>query len=382
MAPNASSGPNVNGPRTSNNFAIPVEPKRHQKRKLDDLINLAEDGDPNNCRGDEWFRATADAKENAFDNFVDLTENGHLNNCRGDKRSRATADPRENVFDKAFDEEKPFVESEGFHASYDDRSRKKAKTNGAQNAQTGQDLVQRQLLFECGTCRKTFEMIADLNRHETEHKQRASVRCRKCRKNFTDIAERNRHYQTSARHFCCRYCTHVVEFGYAKSLCYHYIDHHGELYCHICDRHFLDSSQRLSHMEVRHRLCIACHKLFHMSGLHNDHCRDCYSAKYGKGFPNAATGDGPGGRLPNHYTRLGIGADSSHDGVLKAAKEMRIKTHPDRLKRQEGLTDEQERAIDREAALVGQAADVLSDPDLRQKYDRRMDGMAAMKWAL
>ena len=56
---------------------------------------------------------------------------------------------------------------------------------------------------------------------------------------------------------------------------------------------------------------------------------------------------------------------SCHEEVLKAAKEMRVKMHPDRLKRQEGLTEEQKQAIDMETALVGQAAHVRSDPNLR-----------------
>ncbi len=48
---------------------------------------------------------------------------------------------------------------------------------------------------------------------------------------------------------------------------------------------------------------------------------------------------------------------------------MRVKMHPDRLKRPGGLTREQEKEIDQEAALVGQAADVLSDQKARARYD-------------
>ena len=78
--------------------------------------------------------------------------------------------------------------------------------------------------------------------------------------------------------------------------------------------------------------------------------------------------------LPDHYARLGISRGSSHEQVLKAAKEMRVKTHPDRLKRREGLREEEIQAIDLEAALVGEAADVLSDPGMRYRYDRKMRG--------
>ena len=56
--------------------------------------------------------------------------------------------------------------------------------------------------------------------------------------------------------------------------------------------------------------------------------------------------------------------------IVDAAKKMRIKTHPDRLKK-EGMSDEEKAKIDEAAAKVGQAADILSDPaqvSLRLKY--------------
>ena len=74
----------------------------------------------------------------------------------------------------------------------------------------------------------------------------------------------------------------------------------------------------------------------------------------------------------NLYEILGISPDSSHEQVVKVAKKVRVKVHPDRLKRVGGLTEEQERAVDQEAALVGQAADILSDPVLRRRYDMRL----------
>lgn len=241
----------------------------------------------------------------------------------------------------------------------------------AQSAQMDQDSVEEQLVFACGACRETFGSSAELHDHDHgEHKQQPRVRCRRCRRTFTDIAERNHHFRTSPRHFCCRYCEHVVEFGNADSLRYHYIDRHVDLYCHFCDRHFPNTFQRLRHLEGGHRSCFACRKMVFMHELCKDHCGTCYSATFEEEFPEAPTENKNGGRLPDYYAQLGISGDSSHEQVLKAAKEMRVKTHPDRLKRREGLTDEEKRAIDAEAALVGQAADVLSDPDLRREYDR------------
>lgn len=51
---------------------------------------------------------------------------------------------------------------------------------------------------------------------------------------------------------------------------------------------------------------------------------------------------------------------------------MRISTHPNWLKRQKGLREERQTAIDVQAAHVGQAVDVLSDPNLRRWYNREM----------
>lgn len=71
----------------------------------------------------------------------------------------------------------------------------------------------------------------------------------------------------------------------------------------------------------------------------------------------------------SHYTTLGVSPRSSHEEIIKAAKVMRVMAHPDRLKRWGGLTEEQEKAIDANAVIVGQAADILSNPLLRAVYD-------------
>lgn len=309
-----------------------------------------------------------------LEDLSDLTGNGNLNNSKREKQSQATPGVKKNGSDKTVDDEKPFARFEDFHASDDHESRKEEKFVKAQSAQTNLDVEEEQPLFECGTCRKTFKNIAELNDHDIKHKQQLLIRCKKCRKTFTDIAERDHHFRTSSLHFCCRYCENVAEFRNADSLRYHYVDRHHELYCHLCDLQFPNAFQRLRHMSRGHWPCFACRKMIPTHEICNSHCRNCYSARFGKAIPEPPNREDQGKGLPDHYARLGISAHSPHEQVLKAAKEMRIKTHPDRLKRQEGLTDEQKRAIDAEAALVGQAADVLSDPDLRLKYDCNFHG--------
>ena len=74
--------------------------------------------------------------------------------------------------------------------------------------------------------------------------------------------------------------------------------------------------------------------------------------------------------MPDHYAVLGVSPYADYDQIVKAAKEMRVKVHPDRRKRAAGVLSEEElRAIDEEAARVGMAADILSDPELRLQYD-------------
>lgn len=72
---------------------------------------------------------------------------------------------------------------------------------------------------------------------------------------------------------------------------------------------------------------------------------------------------------PNHYAALGIPITSSAEEIEKAARQKRIETHPDRLKRKPGLSPQELEAIDTNAKNVGFAADVLGDPALRRQYD-------------
>ena len=74
---------------------------------------------------------------------------------------------------------------------------------------------------------------------------------------------------------------------------------------------------------------------------------------------------------PDHYATLGVRYGASQEVIAIAARAMRIKVHPDRLKRAEGLTPADLDAIDERAKRVGWAADVLCCVISREKYDRR-----------
>ena len=71
------------------------------------------------------------------------------------------------------------------------------------------------------------------------------------------------------------------------------------------------------------------------------------------------------------YTILKISPGSSQDDIKRAVRTRRVETHPDKRKGQ-NLSIEEEDTIDEEAKLVGWAADIVLDPEKRQKHDEQM----------
>ena len=74
--------------------------------------------------------------------------------------------------------------------------------------------------------------------------------------------------------------------------------------------------------------------------------------------------------LPDHYLTLKISPLASAEEIKTAAKRRRVEVHPDRLKK-EGMDDSERAKIDAVAAKVGQAAEVLQNPEQKLKYDRQ-----------
>lgn len=72
---------------------------------------------------------------------------------------------------------------------------------------------------------------------------------------------------------------------------------------------------------------------------------------------------------PNHYHVLGVYSWTSRSNIEGVAKSVRIASHPDTLKRQQGLTLAQIDEIDEQAKRVGGAAEVLTDSRARARYD-------------
>ena len=80
------------------------------------------------------------------------------------------------------------------------------------------------------------------------------------------------------------------------------------------------------------------------------------NTKQEKEFREAANND----ELPNYYDVIGVSKDSTPDEIKKKFRELAKKTHPDKTK---------EDSEDKMAEL-NKAYEVLSDKELREKYDR------------
>ena len=74
----------------------------------------------------------------------------------------------------------------------------------------------------------------------------------------------------------------------------------------------------------------------------------------------------------NHYHILSVHCSASELEIQLAAKSMRIACHPDKLKREPGLTQGQINEIDERAKQVGGAADVLLDLGAKARYDAKL----------
>ena len=211
------------------------------------------------------------------------------------------------------------------------------------------------------------------------------IECKKCDLVFSTKGDHLDHIISSPFHFNCKQCvkrpgsTQVVEFESADILRSHWNQHHADLYCEHCDRCFTEPIETNLHFQRQHNhTCFVCGidalptikllQAHRRSAEHKNACADAYT-RFLNTLPQKLDID----NVPNHYATLQVDPYSSQYQIFKAANDMRIKTHPGRLKRQTGLTEEQEIAVDVKAARVREASDVLTDPTLRRAYDRRMN---------
>ncbi|KAL9126879.1 MAG: hypothetical protein Q9217_004137 [Psora testacea] len=82
--------------------------------------------------------------------------------------------------------------------------------------------------------------------------------------------------------------------------------------------------------------------------------------------------------IPDHYATLGLRFSAGASDIKRAARQKRIETHPDRLKKP-GMSEAELSRIDETAKKVGMAAEVLKDEKTKREYDlllSRMDGLS------
>jgi len=83
------------------------------------------------------------------------------------------------------------------------------------------------------------------------------------------------------------------------------------------------------------------------------------NTKEEKEFRDAANND----ELPNYYDIIGVSKDSDPDEIKKKFRELAKKTHPDKTKEDS----------ENKMAELNKAYEVLSDKELREKYDRYLN---------
>ncbi|KAL9128265.1 MAG: hypothetical protein Q9217_003027 [Psora testacea] len=232
-----------------------------------------------------------------------------------------------------------------------------------------------------------------------KHKRTAhgAVYCHFCNMLFADKAVKDIHMGGS--HSKCFYCQLYFDDEQSRV-------RHRAVYCHFCKQDFLSSDKKEAHMKSVHaKECEDC-KFNEMQKMYcfkhwTEREERKVGAKWFRGaWWNSAFGIGgkpkrtpetsnheqkndshtpkppPAPPLPDGlidlYAVLNIDPKSSGKEIKKAAKERRIKTHPDRLERREGLTEEEKKIIRERAKQVGWAADILTDPEQREEYDREV----------
>lgn len=110
-----------------------------------------------------------------------------------------------------------------------------------------------------------------------------------------------------------------------------------------------------------HKYCRHCNDEFRNQAELDNHNAKVHNAP----FP-APRAEKPS--VGKYYALLKVSLKASHKEVLRAARNARIKAHPDRLYRS-GLSQQSWAKIVEKAKEVGRAADVLCDVRERRKYD-------------
>lgn len=186
--------------------------------------------------------------------------------------------------------------------------------------------------------------------------RRPVILCGVCCLTFTTREELNAH--KDLKHFFCAVCDNWYRFQYGLKR--HYQKAHPN-WCEHCRKHLDSPGVKNIHLQICHKYCKHCNNYFkNLTELDNHIAKE-----------HTAPIPAPVAKQPvvgKYYTLLNVSPTASQEDVLRAARNARIKVHPDRLYRP-GLSQHSWAQIVEKAKEVGCAADVLCDVCERQKYD-------------
>ena len=176
-------------------------------------------------------------------------------------------------------------------------------------------------------------------------------------------------------------CWHSQERGHMEG-CYHPnpcndFDAVEAGQCNLCRSAFQEPADVLEHYYAIHPCSECASYISTYYNIQSNHFDECHQDKTPSPSPTPPPTPplsplSPVEQRPvNIYAILGIHPQSTYEEARRAAKQRRVDTHPDKLKR--ACRSEAERnEIDEMAKLVGFAADIVLDPTKRLAYDEAM----------
>ncbi|MCJ1469166.1 hypothetical protein MMC07_007799 [Pseudocyphellaria aurata] len=183
--------------------------------------------------------------------------------------------------------------------------------------------------------------------------------CAMCLITFRTLDELNAH--KDGTHFYCKVCVngkcHRDQYRLEK----HYQKAHPQRWCQHCRQHFDSPTIKLLHDNLSHEYCRLCRTYFKNLSKLGQHIAQKHPTRTTPVPANKPV-------VGKYYSLLNISPTASHEDVVRAARQARIDTHPDRLCRPE-LSDHSRAQIVEQAKEVGRAADVLCDVRKRRDYD-------------
>ena len=247
----------------------------------------------------------------------------------------------------------------------------------------------------------------------TANAEAAGLWCGKCSITFRTSADRARHLTTAPDHFSCTLCYHLPEFDSASGRLFHWERIHPYLTCSYHEICFTEPVTRLIHMKIAHPSVGICHcglcdgnlpskdpyRQQHHFFFHGEFGSNCAAdensqrrkenSTFGQDkqkphnrreeYGTDESTEEPTRHIsvweeepPDHYAILGVEPNSSPVTIGRAARRKRVETHPDKLKRSEGLSTADLLQIDVEAKQVGWAADILCNTESRRNYDHQL----------